>query len=469
MLKSLAARVVVSTLALCVYGCGVALYAPTAGAATVAESQRRSEGEKAVSAVGVKPTLSKGVARLPLPSTRLRESISGKVFTPTRKGQWRFGTDGGVFAYGEARFYGSHGGKHLNAPVVGIAATPSGRGYWLAGADGGVFAYGDARFSGSGVGKRFNAPLVGVAPTPSGRGYWLAGADGGVFAYGDARFYGSGVGIHFNASVAGIVATKSGRGYWLVGADGGVFAYGDARTYKAIVRPLVVDAPNNPGVSAYRAGTIGYDISWPQCGRPLPAGPPGFAVVGINNGHMYSRNPCLGEQAAWAGKSLSLYVNVDGLPNDATSGMSGPAGQCVVSDIRCRSYNYGRNSLRYNEDYANQYGLHAPIWWLDVEVEPIWRNGDPASNAEVIRGVVDGLRSHGHTVGIYSTNYQWGVITGGGYQPRTPIWVPGASNLREAQQHCSPSYAFGGGSTWITQWTTDFDYNYACRVGTPKA
>ncbi len=57
--------------------------------------------------------------------------------------------DGGVFAYGDAGFYGSTGNHPLNAPIMGIASTPNGAGYWLVGADGGVFAYGDAGFYGS--------------------------------------------------------------------------------------------------------------------------------------------------------------------------------------------------------------------------------------------------------------------------------------------------------------------------------
>lgn len=36
-----------------------------------------------------------------------------------------------------------------NAPITGIAATPTGKGYWLVGADGGVFAFGDAQFLGN--------------------------------------------------------------------------------------------------------------------------------------------------------------------------------------------------------------------------------------------------------------------------------------------------------------------------------
>ena len=55
-------------------------------------------------------------------------------------------SDGGVFNFGDAAFYGSMGGQHLNPPVVGIATTPDGQGYWLVASDGGVFSFGDAEF-----------------------------------------------------------------------------------------------------------------------------------------------------------------------------------------------------------------------------------------------------------------------------------------------------------------------------------
>ena len=103
-------------------------------------------------------------------------------------------SDGGVFAFGRAAFFGSTGGLRLNQPMVGMASTPSGRGYWLVARDGGVFAFGDAGFHGSMGGQHLNAPVVGIAATPSGRGYWLTAADGGVFAFGDAPFIGSLVG-----------------------------------------------------------------------------------------------------------------------------------------------------------------------------------------------------------------------------------------------------------------------------------
>ena len=41
----------------------------------------------------------------------------------------------------------------LGAPVVGLAATPTGKGYWRVGADGGVLTAGDAHFYGSATGR----------------------------------------------------------------------------------------------------------------------------------------------------------------------------------------------------------------------------------------------------------------------------------------------------------------------------
>ena len=69
--------------------------------------------------------------------------------TPDGGGYWLVASDGGVFAYGDAVFYGSAGNLHLTKPVVGMAVTPDGGGYWLVASDGGVFSYGDAAFHGS--------------------------------------------------------------------------------------------------------------------------------------------------------------------------------------------------------------------------------------------------------------------------------------------------------------------------------
>jgi hypothetical protein len=39
-------------------------------------------------------------------------------------GYWLVARDGGIFAFGDAGFYGSTGGIKLNQPVNGMAALP---------------------------------------------------------------------------------------------------------------------------------------------------------------------------------------------------------------------------------------------------------------------------------------------------------------------------------------------------------
>ena len=148
--------------------------------------------------------------------------------TPSARGGWIAAADGGVFAYGDARFYGSMGGVRLNQPIVGMAATPTGRGYWLVARDGGIFSFGDARFYGSTGSIRLNRPIVAMAASPTGSGYWFVASDGGVFAYGDARFFGSTGGAPPGFPVSGMAATPDGRGYWLVTLAGQVYAFGGA-------------------------------------------------------------------------------------------------------------------------------------------------------------------------------------------------------------------------------------------------
>jgi hypothetical protein len=160
-------------------------------------------------------------------------------------GYWSATSDGGVFSYGTATFFGSMGGALLNAPVVGIASTPDHGGYWLVASDGGVFSFGDAAFYGSvpGVlqpGQSLNRPVVGIAATPDGNGYWLVASDGGVFAFGDAHFWGSMGGIHLNKPVVGIAGNTLG-GYWLVASDGGIFSF-DA-DFKGSLGGITLNAP----------------------------------------------------------------------------------------------------------------------------------------------------------------------------------------------------------------------------------
>ena len=183
---------------------------------------------------------------------RLNKPVVGMAATPDGGGYWLVASDGGVFTYGDAAYYGSTGSLRLNKPVVGMAATPDGGGYWLVASDGGVFRFGDAVFLGSAGSLHLNAPIVGMAATPDGGGYWLVASDGGIFNYGDAAFYGSTGGLRLNKPVVGMAATPDGGGYWLVASDGGVFNYGDASFFGSagslhLNAPVVTSAASGSG------------------------------------------------------------------------------------------------------------------------------------------------------------------------------------------------------------------------------
>ena len=168
--------------------------------------------------------------------------------TPVPTGQhgyWLVGSDGGIFSFGSAMFYGSTGAMKLQRPVVGITPTASQGGYWLVASDGGIFAFGNASYYGSipGIGlapagsanpKRLNAPIVGMVPSSDGGGYFMVAADGGVFTFGDAKFAGSCPGIGgCSGAAVDVMPDASGNGYWLVTTTGHVYAFGDAVNYGA--------------------------------------------------------------------------------------------------------------------------------------------------------------------------------------------------------------------------------------------
>ncbi len=172
-------------------------------------------------------------------------------------GYWLVGSDGGIFTFGSAGFYGSTGSLKLQRPVVGITPTTNKGGYWLDASDGGVFAFGDAGFygsipglglhpAGSGLPNSLNAPIVGMVPSADGGGYFMVASDGGVFAFGDAKFAGScySIGGCAGAAVA-VMPDASGFGYWVVTQTGNVYTFGDAPYLKG-------PGPGAPVTSAVR-------------------------------------------------------------------------------------------------------------------------------------------------------------------------------------------------------------------------
>ena len=76
------------------------------------------------------------------------------------------GSDGGIFSFGNAQFYGSLGGTSVPKPVVGMAPTVDGGGYWLTGSNGGVTTFGEAQHDGAILaGTALGGQIVGMAPS----------------------------------------------------------------------------------------------------------------------------------------------------------------------------------------------------------------------------------------------------------------------------------------------------------------
>jgi hypothetical protein len=222
----------------------------------------------------------------------LNKPVVGMASTSSGNGYWFVASDGGIFNYGGASFSGSEGGKPLNAPIVGMAATPDGGGYWEVASDGGIFSFGDAKFYGSMGGKPLNKPIVGMASTHDGLGYWLVASDGGIFSFGDAGFHGSTGATHLNKPVVGMAATSDGLGYWLVASDGGIFSYGDAAFHGstgaiALSKPVVGMATTSSGggywLVASDGGIFAYGdagFSGSMGGLPLNRPVVGMAAAG---------------------------------------------------------------------------------------------------------------------------------------------------------------------------------------------
>ncbi len=227
---------------------------------------------------------------------------------------------------------------------------------------------------------------------------------------------------------------------------------------------------------AAAAGTIGYDVSWPQCGAPLPPNP-AFAVVGVSGGKPLTDNPCLATQYRWAAGAPgppAFYMNTSSPGAAATAldwyAQRSPNPACSrTAEIPC-AYNFGFGAARHAFAHAQaQTGAAARHpWWLDVETDNSWSATDLSSNLAAIHGAIDYLRGQGVAVGIYSVPSMWTTITGGAALSGMPLWTAGARTAAEAAALCArPS--FTGGPVVMTQFIEGgFDRDYVC-AGTPTA
>ncbi|HSX44932.1 MAG TPA: hypothetical protein VLF39_02355 [Candidatus Saccharimonadales bacterium] len=208
----------------------------------------------------------------------------------------------------------------------------------------------------------------------------------------------------------------------------------------------------------YSSGTVGVDISWPNCSVKKPTGI-AFGVVGVTNGLGYSTSPCLAKEASYF-SSLSLYVNTGWNSSSSNVNASSPH-VCASGDNNCLAYNYGYNAGLYAYNASANAGVRSSTWWLDVETQNTWSN-DPIQNQNSLQGETDALKNSGvTTVGIYSTTVQWQTITDS-WKNNLPNW--GATTwttAKQAAKYCT-GHDFTGGGTWLIQFKGKLDQDYAC-------
>jgi major membrane immunogen (membrane-anchored lipoprotein) len=260
----------------------------------------------------------------------------------------------------------------------------------------------------------------------------------------------------------------------------------------------VILAPLGSAASSGSA-SIGYDVSYPQCGRTLPASA-GFGIVGVNDGHPYTTNPCLASEVSWASTTTSgvpsFYMNTDSpgpadTSNWPTSATTPKA--CSGANSSACSYDYGwgaaQNSFANAISAETTDGSSSPTtavtsahWWLDVETGNHWESIESAYgpsaasliiDQEMLSGAVAYLTSVGVTnLGIYSTAQQWNTITG---TPSTlfktiPVWMPGYATLAAAEAACALNSFTGGRVAEIQYPSNGLDGDYVCGlVTTPGA
>jgi hypothetical protein len=199
-----------------------------------------------------------------------------------------------------------------------------------------------------------------------------------------------------------------------------------AATKTAVAQPRpVVRFPR------WLAAGWGIDVSWPQCGRPLPAVTSGFAVLGVNGGAPMTGNPCLSAQvrAVHGHLPVAFYLNL------AAPSAGDPAAYAakVVDDGLAR---------------IARTGAPVPVVWLDVEILNAWR--DHATNVAVINAALHRLKVRGVTGGVYSSVPMWQQITGGA-RVHAPVWLAITGSEVPSLKHAC-SVGLGGTKATMVQY-----------------
>jgi hypothetical protein len=200
----------------------------------------------------------------------------------------------------------------------------------------------------------------------------------------------------------------------------------------------------------YLASAQGVDLSWPNCNRQQPP-TAAFAIIGVNDGHPFSTNPCLPRQYGWYLQThpTGLYLNTGYTPHyqpQVTGSCAQQGTSLGLAKPQAQAYAIGCSETSSSVQRLEQLHLPIPaIFWLDVETDGIW-SANQQLNVQALRGMIDELNTlqPQATVGIYSFPPMWRQITGN-WPTNLPEWIPRTNG----NNPCHTPFSFG--PVWIAQ------------------
>lgn len=191
----------------------------------------------------------------------------------------------------------------------------------------------------------------------------------------------------------------------------------------------------------YSAGSLGYDLSYPQCpGGTVPAAPSGdtytFAIVGVGGGRPFTSNSCAAAEVAAAARdsitNIALYFNTGysgayarNIDSACTTDVSNGNDDGVFAGISGHALSADEQAWEIGCSEALYAQANAPttpsMWWADVETGNSWST-NTALNDFAIDGLSFQMQQAGTSGGggFYSYTSAWTKIAGQNFLPTPP-------------------------------------------------
>ncbi len=247
----------------------------------------------------------------------------------------------------------------------------------------------------------------------------------------------------------------------------------------------------------FPSSSTGIDVSYPNCGKPLPSSSSTFAIVGVTDGRPFTTYKCL--SGLWKSAPLTVIgpesyqpsayfntgysgaygrdINVQACGNPGGSGFN-PGLTAHAQKQADQAWEIGCSEASYAYATLAKAATTQPFMlFADIETGNSW-SSNVTLNQYAIDGISWGMAHTGSTTsnswGIYSSRSMWTTITGSAkWSPTTTTksttpavtanWVTG---LEGGCPNSSTGSVFDTAvSTWLSQVTTgSIDTDKLCNV-----